>query len=53
MSEEIKDMQQETDIAPVLSFDTGFEDAPAAPEVTLAPVVSENNALTPQEMLKN
>ena len=50
MSEEIKDMQQETDIAPVLSFDTGFEDAPAAPEVTLAPVVSENNALTPQEM---
>lgn len=50
MSEEIKDMQQETDIAPVLSFDTGFEDTPAAPEVTLAPVVSENNALTPQEM---
>lgn len=50
MSEEIKDMQQETDIAPVLSFDTGFEDAPAAPEVTLAPVVSENNALTPQKM---
>lgn len=50
MSEEIKDMQQETDIAPVLSFDTGFEDAPAAPEVTLAPVVSENNALTLQEM---
>ena len=50
MSEEIKDMQQETDIAPVLSFDTGFEDDPAAPEVTLSPVVSENNALTPQEM---